>query len=177
MGRCQECGEPVSEGTCPACGGSHEEGNSVERRRSDGVSRRGMLTYGGGSALLTWLAAGTGWYVFIHEPTSPEEAVVREYVEALDRAHFYTAAGLFHDNAPGEAWGPGELPDVNRVELAVEQTEVVDRETDVDLDGVEELALVHADISIDDGRRSNVLYVAFVVALNDDGEWRLWDEQ
>lgn len=139
-----------------------------------GVSRRGMLTYGGGAALVTWLGIGAGWYVFIREPTGPEEDVVREYVDAIDRSHFYTAQELFHENAPDEAWRPEEIPDVDRVDVAVEDTEVVDRETEPETAGVEEVALVHADVSIDDGTRSELLELAFIVVRNEEGEWKMW---
>lgn len=179
MDSCPHCGETVSgessdeeRGSCPHCAvifpGETEPG---------GVSRRGLLTWGSGSALATFTGAGLGWFVFVHEPTGPEEDVVREYVDALDRSHFYTAQTLFHEDAPGEAWRPEELPDVDRIELTVEETEVVDRVEDPEIDGVEELALVHVDISIDDGVRSDLLQLAFVVALNEDGEWKLWRDR
>ena len=141
------------------------------------VSRRGFLVYSGGSALATWAAVGAGWFAFIREPTGPEEDVVREYVDALDRSHYNTAASLFHEDAPGEAWSPQELPTPNHVEITVEETDVVDRETETDTTGVEELALVHADVRIDDGNRSEVLALAFVVAKNEEGEWLLWEDR
>jgi len=140
------------------------------------ISRRGMLTYGVGSALATWLVIGAGWLAFFYERTGPEEDVVREYVAAVDRSHFYTAQELFHENAPDQAWRPQEIPDVERVDLIVEETEVVDRETEPETEGVEEVALVHADVTIDDGSRSELLELAFVVAKNEDGEWKLWQD-
>ena len=142
-----------------------------------GVTRRGLLVYSGGSALATFGGAGSGWFVFIREPTGPEEDVVREYVDALDRAHFHTAQELFHENAPGEAWSPSEIPDIGQVSLTVEETAVVDRETDIEIDGVEELALVHVDIELDDGSQVELLELAFVVARDEDGEWLLWQDR
>ncbi len=178
MGQCPHCGGGVSgaDGTerCPHCETAMAEDVEDE---PVGVTRRGLLTYGGGSALATWGGVAAGWYVLIHEPTGPEEDVVREYVDALDRSHFHTADELFHENAPGEAWGPAEIPDVDRVDLTVERTEVVDRVEEPDIEGVEELALVHVDITIDDGLQSELLELAFVVALNEDGEWKIWEDR
>jgi hypothetical protein len=142
-----------------------------------GVSRRGMLTYSGGSALLTFGGLGAGWFAFIREPTGPEEDVVREYVAALDRSHFYTAQSLFHENAPDDAWSATELPTMDRAELTVERTEVVDRQSDVDISGVQELALVHIDITYRDSQRTELLELAFIVAKNENGEWRMWRDQ
>lgn len=178
MDNCPHCGAAVSGegergGACSQCGvilaSNFEE--------SSGVSRRGLLTYGGGSALATWAGVGLGWWMFLREPTGPEEDVVREYVDALDRSHFYTAQSLFHENAPGRAWSPAEIPDVDRVALTVERTEVVDRVENPNIEGVAELALVHVDITIDDGVRTDLLELAFVVALNEDGEWKLWRDR
>jgi len=176
MNSCPECGRTVEgEQACPRCGVAlaADDDESVDL----GVTRRGLLTYSGGSALLTLGGIGAGWFAFVREDTGPEEEVVREYVDALDRSHFYTAETLFHEDAPVEAWGPAELPDVGRLSLTVEDTEVVDREDEPDVAGVEELALVHVDITIDDGVESTLLELAFVVALNEEGEWKMWRDR
>lgn len=178
MDRCPECGRSV-EGdpeACPACEAALAADSDAEPT-APGVTRRGLLTYSGGSALLTLAGVGAGWYALVYEQRGPEEEVVREYVAALDRAHFYTAQELFHEEAPGEAWGPAEIPDVGRVSLEVERTEVVDRMEEPAVEGVEELALVHVDVRMDDGTRSTLLELAFVVARNEDGEWKMWRDQ
>lgn len=176
MDSCPECGQTVEgEQRCPACGTTlaAAEDETVE----PGVTRRGLLTYSGGSALLTLGGIGAGWFAFLRERTTPEEEVVREYVDALDRAQFYTAETLFHEDAPVEAWGPAEIPDVGRISLTVEDTEVADREEVPDMASVEELALVQVDITMDDGVESTLLELAFVVALNEDGEWKMWRDR
>jgi hypothetical protein len=173
--------EPSDDSVCPECGTALEPNRETEGDAWDsdgpGATRREMLAYGGGSALLTWGAIGAGWYAFIYEQTGPEEDVVREYVDALDRAHFYTASQLFHEDAPGEAWSPNEIPDVGQVDLSVEKTEVVDRQEEVDIGTVQELALVIATITIDGRVESQTMDVGFVVAKNQDGEWKLWQDR
>jgi hypothetical protein len=185
-----EDGEENSDASvCPKCGTTFEtNGKTEDGRGSDvtedawdsdatGATRREVLAYGGGSALLTWGAMGAGWFAFIYEPTSAEEDVVREYVDALDRAHFHTASQLFHEDAPGEAWSATEIPDVGQVDLNVKKTEIVDRQEDVDIATVQELALVVATISIEGAFESQTKEVGFVVAKNMDGEWELWEDR
>ncbi|MFC7058396.1 hypothetical protein [Halovenus salina] len=84
---------------------------------------------------------------------------------------------MYHENAPGEAWGQEELPGVDRISLSVEKTDVADRVDQPDLEGVEELALVHVDITMEGSANSELLKLAFEVAENDDGEWKLWRDQ
>lgn len=162
MATCPACGEDIegSPKSCPACNepltvesgaesdatteGTDEPDTETETTAAElgengettaeppGVTRRGMLTYSGGSALLTFGGIGAGWFAFVREPTGPEEEVVREYVAAVDRSHFYTA---------------------------------------------QELALVHVDITYQDGTRTGVLELAFIVAQNEAGDWRLWRDQ
>ncbi|PSP27444.1 hypothetical protein BRC65_05630 [Halobacteriales archaeon QH_2_65_14] len=179
MEACPHCGQSLADVGTDAGSGDDEEsaGDGEKSLEYRNVSRREMLAYGGGSAVATWAAAGAGWFAFIYEQTGPEEDVVREYVSALDRSHFYTASQLFHENAPGEAWTAEELPDVDQVDLSVEEAEVTDREEDVDIDGVQELALVVAEISMETSLESQTMEVAFVVALNEDGEWKLWRDR
>lgn len=173
--------EPVpKEVTCPECDATvdtSQTGGDKWNTASSGATRREMLTYGGGSALLTLGAIGAGWFTFFYEQRSPEEELVREYVDALDRSHFYTASQLFHEDAPGEAWTANEIPDVDQVDMSVDGTEVVDREDEVDITTVQELALVIAEIAIDGGMESQTMEVGFVLAKNQDGEWKLWEDR
>lgn len=203
METCPECGADIdgTPGTCPACdvsleetaeattetGDTAEETGDVTAEDDDaepaeaanppGVSRRGVLFYSGGTATATLAGLGGGWFAFIREDYPPEEAVVREYVDALNRGHFYTAQSLFHENAPGEAWTAQEFPTAKEVSLEVQRTEVVDRQSDLDIAGVVELALVHVDIEYQGGSERRLLELAFIVAQNTDEEWRLWKDR
>jgi len=140
------------------------------------VSRRGMLAYGGGSALLTWGAAGAGWFTFIYEPAGPEEELVREYVGALDRSNFYTVAGLFHEDAPVSPPTVRDFPDIQEVDTSIDSTEVVERNEDVALETVQEMALVRAEMTVDSPTESTTITHGFVVAQNTDGDWKMWRE-
>jgi hypothetical protein len=160
-----------------AAAGDRPDDLTAETANPSGVSRRGVLFYSGGSAALTLAALGGGWFAFIREDYPPEEAVVREYVDALNRGHFYTAQNLFHENAPGEAWTAQEFPTAKQVSLDVQRTEVVDRQSDLDIPGVRELALVHVDIEYQGGSERRLLELAFIVAQNMDDEWRLWKDR
>lgn len=180
MDTCPDCGGDISDSTetCPACG--HERAEQTEDGgdpTGTGVSRRGLLVYSGSAMALTWAGFGAGWFALVYEQVSPPEKVVREYVDALDRSKFYTAEQLFHEDAPGDAWGPDDLPEISRLSLTVEDTEVTDRETDVPRQGVTELALVVATITIATTERSNTTEVPMVVAKNDAGEWKLWEDR
>lgn len=201
MGHCPHCGRehPASAAVCPHCeqslaagekpaddgpreptpdvAATGEESEPASETVTTGVSRRGMLAYGGGTALATWGGIGAGWFAFVYERTSPEEDVVREYVDAVDRSKFYTAQQLFHEDAPGEAWSATEIPDVDRLSLTIENTEVVDRQSEVDHENVRELALVVAEITIESSQQSETIEVGFVVAQNDGGEWKLWEDR
>jgi hypothetical protein len=63
------------------------------------------------------------------------------------------------------------------VSLDVQRTEVVDRQSDLDIPGVRELALVHVDIEYQGGSERRLLELAFIVAQNTDDEWRLWKDR
>jgi len=134
------------------------------------VSRRGMLAYGGGSALLTWGAAGAGWFTFIYEPAGPEEELVREYVGALDRSNFYTVAGLFHEDAPVSPPTVRDFPDIQEVDMSIDSTEVVERNEDVALETVQEMARQGRD----DGRFPNGEYDNHTrICRGTEHRWRL----
>ncbi|MFC7071572.1 hypothetical protein ACFQJ7_16815 [Halovenus rubra] len=176
MDSCPECGQTLDDETvCQACG--TELAGDTERTVKSGVNRRDFLAYSGGSALATGAGISAGWYAFVYKERGPEEEVVREYVDALDRSHFYTAGTLFHEDAPGEPWGANEIPGINRVTLSVEKTKVTDRETEPEVASVTEFALVRAKIRMDDGVESKLLDVGIVVAQNNDGEWKIWRDR
>jgi len=142
-----------------------------------GVSRRDALVYGGGTYVCGGLLLGGVWYGFFRESFEPEEEVVREYVDALDRAHFYTVQELFHEDAPDSPPTAADVPDVAQVDLSAEETEIVDRDTDPDLASVEAFALVRTVISLESPMDSDTLEVGIVVAQNEAGEWKIWSDK
>ncbi len=187
MSRCEDCGRLAAHTRveCGYCGGRLVDGNDsgpatgAEVGGGSGqLSRRAMLGYGAGSTLVTLGAFAAGWRVFLYEETTPAEDVVREYVDALDRAHFVTAGELFHENAPNSPPTAGENPDLESVDLTVEETEVLDRAEDVSTAGVAEFALVRTRITIEspfDGEQT--VEPRITAALNEDGEWRIWRDR
>ncbi|MEF8813392.1 MAG: hypothetical protein V5A55_06190 [Halovenus sp.] len=187
MPRCEDCGRLAAHTRieCGHCGGhlvdgdggGPEAGDEAEDRAGK-LSRRAMLGYGVGSTLVTLGAFAAGWRTFLYEHTTPAEDVVREYVDALDRAHFVTAGELFHENAPDPPPTAAENPDLESVDLTVEETEVLDRAEDVSIAGVEELALVRTRITIESpfGGEQTV-EPRITAARNEDGEWRIWRDR
>jgi len=166
----------------PTDGAAVSDGHNASTAESgaaegDGISRRAMLGYSGGSALATWALAGAGWYVFIHEPLEPEEEVVREYFNAIDRDHYNTAASLFHEDSPDSLWVAGRVAEVSQMDISVEDTEIPERWEDADRESVEEYALVVADVEMDSGRQSETFAIGIMVAKNTDGEWRIWRDE
>lgn len=187
MPRCEDCGRLAAHTRleCGYCGGQLVDGDagspgdeSGDGGESDQPSRRAMLGYGVGSTLVTLGAFGAGWRVVLYESTTPAEDVVRDYVDALDRAHFVTASELFHEDAPDSPPTAAENPDLDSVDLSVEDTEVIDRAEDVSIAGVEELALIRTRITIGSpfGGEQTV-EPRITVARNTDGEWRIWRDR
>jgi len=142
----------------------------------DGVSRRDVLVYGGGSYLFGGLVLGGVWWGVFRDRAGPAEEVVREYVEALDRSQFFTAAGLFHEDAPDPPPSPSDLPDIGRLDLAVESTEVLDRDADPEVSSVREFALVRTEVSVESAMESDTLGLDVVVAKNGAGDWKIWSD-
>jgi hypothetical protein len=145
--------------------------------RGGGVSRRGMLLYSGGSAALTLATIGAGWFAFVYKPRPPEEEVVREYVDAIDRNKFNTATGLFHEESPHTPWPTRDPAEIARMDLTVESTSVDDRQVETERESVREYALVVTEVTFDSGAESERFTVRIVVAQNEDGEWRIWRDQ
>lgn len=175
MERCPDCGTAVDGDACPDCGADLRAPTSeTEFEGGDHLSRRAMLTYTGGSAAATLGLIGAGWFTFFYERTGPEEDVVREYVTALDRAHFNRAALLYHEDAPGEAPTPADQPGLRDIDISVEETAVTARESDVSLDAVEELAFVDATVVFESASGTERVETGFVVAHHSNGEWFLW---
>jgi hypothetical protein len=140
-------------------------------------SRRAMLGYGGGSALLTLTGAGGVWYAFFYPRLSPEEKVVREYFNAVDRNNYNTAERLFHEDSPDSSWASDEVPNLLRVSVSVEDTEIRERWGDAERETVQEYALVAADVTIDNGEQAETFVIGIMVAQNTDGEWRIWRDE
>lgn len=136
-----------------------------------------MLLYGGGSAALTLATIGAGWFAFVYESRPPEEEVVREYVDAIDRNKFNTATGLFHEESPHTPWPTQDPAEIAQMDLTVESTSVDDRQAETERESVREYALVVTEVTFDSGAESERFTVPIVVAQNGDGEWRIWRDQ
>jgi len=105
-----------------------EAGDSrIEQRKQElkdkekSVTRRKVLTYGGGAAVL----AGGGWgvYALLIDRRSPEETV-RQYYVALDDGDVETAEGFIHTDSPVQ-----EIPDI-QVDL-FEQNDITIQSTEL----------------------------------------------
>lgn len=177
MGRCPTCGADADGDHCESCGESlhdPDDGEGTDCDGASGLSRRAMLGYTGGSMAATFGVVGAGWLTFVYERTGPEEDVVREYVTALDRQHFNTAALLYHEDAPGTPPSPAENPRLQDTDISVEETAVTARNEDVELDSVAQLAFVDATLVFDSPWETQQVETGFVVARRPEGEWRLW---
>jgi len=142
----------------------------------ESVSRRGMITYTGGSLLGVLGLAGAGWFAFIREVNGPEEEVVIDYWDYIDRAQYYNAIALFHWNAAVEPPSAETIAVYSQASIDVEDTEVLDTYEEFDVVGVEELALVRAEISLDWGTSVETMNAAFAVAKNEADDWRMFDD-
>jgi len=142
----------------------------------ESVSRRGMITYTGGSLLGVLGLAGAGWFAFIREVNGPEEEVVIDYWDYIDRAQYYNAIALFHWNAAVEPPSAETIAVYSQASIDVEDTEVLDTYEEFDVVGVEELALVRAEISLDWGTSAETMNAAFAVAKNEADDWRMFDD-
>lgn len=141
------------------------------------LSRREMLTYGGGSAALTGAGIGAGWFAFVHESRPPEEELVRDYVDAIDRDKYNTATGMFHEASPHTPWPTREPTELAQMDLSVEGTDVGNRQQATDTGSVREFALVVTEVNFDSGVESETFTVRVVVAKNEDDEWRIWRDE
>jgi hypothetical protein len=149
----------------------------VSEDETPAVSRRAMLGYSGGSALLTLGGAGGVWYTVFYPRHSPEEKVVREYFSAVDRNNYNTAERLFHADSPDSSWASDEIPNLLRVSVSVEDTEIRERWENAERETVKEYALVAADVTIDNGEQAETFLIGIMVAQNTDGEWRIWRDE
>lgn len=140
------------------------------------VSRRGMLGYLGGTTFGVLGLASAGWYVFLRETRGPEEQVVVDYWDYIDRAHYNSAVALFHEYAPVDPPSARTVAVYSQANIDVESTEVIDEREETDLEGVGAAAIVRADITLDWGTSSERMEPAFIVAENADGDWRMWDD-
>lgn len=187
---CRHCGgaESGTERRVLADGGSPDSADTDTQHTDEDASggaddadtsafsRRALLGYGGGSALLTVAGAGGLWFALVYEDIGPEEAVVREYFNAIDRSNYATAEAMFHSDSPDSSWANDEIRNLLRVDLAVEDTTVRER-YEAERESVQEYALVVADVEIDNGEQSETFSIGIMVAQNADGEWRIWRDE
>lgn len=174
--RCMHCGALLDDGS----GGTGDDveasdsGND-DASRSAHLSRRAMLGYTGGAAGAVFAGVGAGWFFFVRESIGPEAEVVTEYVDALDRSHFNTAASLYHRSSPGTPPTPEDYPQMEDADIAVEEIEIETRQEESDVEAVEELALVIATISVDTRwDDEETVQADFIVARNPEDEWKIF---
>lgn len=180
--RCEHCGTGLATdgGATDGAGtggGEKLEDDETNRKSPEGdrLSRRAMLGYTGAGAGVTFGGIGAGWFVFIREPMGPEEAVVEEYVNALDRAHFNTARDLYHRDSPGKRPTRENFRLMGDREIGVENTEITTRQEESDIETVDELALVETTVSADSPWGEEESFVTdFIVARNPEGDWKIW---
>lgn len=153
-----------------------DEGSAEDDWDGSSVSRRGMVGYLGGTMVGIFGLAGAGWFAFIREQTDPAEQVVIDYWDYIDRAKYNSAVLIFHRNAPVEPISARMVAFYSQASIDVPDTEIIDERDDVDLPGVETLALVRAEISLDWGTSTDTMNPAFAVAENEENNWRMWDD-
>jgi hypothetical protein len=140
------------------------------------VSRRRVVGYLGGTMAGVFGLAGAGWYAFFRNTNEPEEQVVIDYWDYIDRAKYNSAVAIFHRNAPVEPITPETVAMYSQASIDVESTEILDRRGDVDFPGVLTLALVRVEISLDWRTSTDRMNLAFAVAENEENNWRIWDD-
>lgn len=153
-----------------------DDGSGEEDLDGSSVSRRGMVGYLCGTMAGIFALAGAGWFAFIREETEPAEQVVIDYWDYIDRARYNSAVLIFHRNAPVEPISPRMVAFYSKASIDVPDTEIIDERDDIDLPGVETLALVRAEISLDWGTNTDTMNPAFAVAENEENDWRMWDD-
>jgi flagellin FlaB len=138
-----------------------------------------------GGVAVIGLAAG-GW-VLLGDGSAPlvgggednresPESVMQAYVDALNAADVAAMADLLHEESPLDEPEEGDLSGVEDLEFTLENATVVDEEVSEvasNYDSVQEFEMIEYTIAVEgEGKTER----AFVVAKNQDGEWKLWDE-
>jgi len=171
-----------------------------EPRSDDGglpLSRRTLLAGGAGAAAL---AAG-GWWVFLRGRSGPE-AVVEQFLDAVDSRDVDTLRGVVHEDGPLaetlDLSDSGFEDEVGGLSIDIETIEQYDTTTPTDLaqaDGpdqpeIQEFALVFGafttrrdpeEMDLPDGAdpdqipRENTAAQIFRVALTPQEEWQIWE--
>jgi hypothetical protein len=151
-------------------------GDEESELEQSSVSRRRVFGYVGGTMAGVFGVAGASWYAFFRNTNAPEEQVVIDYWDYIDRAKYNSAVAILHRNAPVEPIAPETVAVYSQASIDVGSTEILDRREDVDLPGVLTLALVRAEISMDWGTSVDRMNPAFAVAENEENDWRIWDD-
>lgn len=124
-----------------------------------GTSRRNLLKYGGGAAVL-----GVGgfliWDNFL-SGRSPEETV-REFYTALNQSNTNRANELIHSESPTGELSESEASQLEG-EISLESTELINE--------TGETAFVRANISFSNFGSSE----AEIELRKEDGEWKIWE--
>ena len=137
-----------------------------------------LIGGGGGLALL-----GGGWFVFLRDSgvDGPGEAVEAFY-SAIDNENIERAEELTHDEGSINVQGQIDnlFFDLSEIQLSVDDTEVLDEDLDLDpgeFDDVQEFDLVEAEVTTAAGEASDTETTEFVVALDESGDWLVWEER
>lgn len=116
--------------------------------------------------MVTGLAGCTGLLGGEEERGDPE-AVVQEFIAALDEGDRETANELIHEESPQGELSEERAEQTGELDLTLEGTELLE-ETD-------DTARVRADLSVSDGSERQTTELTFELRT-EDGDWKIWDE-
>lgn len=197
----QPSGQAQPQPHAPNRGGGPEQGTPPTRagppgeqrppRTDDGgrsLGRRELLAGGAGAVAL---AAG-GWWLFLRDRSGPE-AVVADFLDAIDDADFAAAQAAIHSDGPSADSLPGTRSEFEErmasFRVDVEALEQYDEQAPEEYDGrgtvsrtdVQRFSLVFVAYTMrretEDGdprMEESVTRVAYV-ARTGTGEWKLWE--
>jgi len=143
------------------------------------LTRRQALAAGGGVAVI----AGAWLLGFGDSSSDSPESVVRNYLDAVEARDADAASNFVHQNSPAQdelitpLSGGGEVS-TDEYSITVDETEIVDRESEGTQGGVQEFATVETtfttSIETDESSQSDTTTVQFRLARNSAGTWKLW---
>jgi archaellin len=153
----------------------------------DGFSRREMLVGGVGIAGLAgggWVLLGDGNLPLVggsDDKTAGPERVMQAYVEALDTGDAAALQSLLHAESPWDEIDDDALSNVQQLELTFESATVIDEELSVNPSEYETVqAFEVVKLTLTQGEQQSgetePSTQRFVVAKNQNGEWKLWTE-
>lgn len=123
-------------------------------------------TYIASCTVVTGLAGCTGLLGGGNDRDDPE-AVVREFIAALDEGDRETANELIHEDSPQGELSEEQAGQTGELDLTVEGTELL-QETD-------DTARVRVELTVSDGSERQTTELTYELRT-EDGEWKIWDE-